>query len=146
MVSNGAAIATPIVAGIALVIWIGLCFWADSHPVHKRADKLPYEVSGGAFEARDGGRQLMPMPERPPMPTEEEIAAGAAIPPDVPAPRPAPGVARAGASATAGREDQERDLTPGSKLRLAVSERSRLPRAAGTATAACVRWSAARCC
>lgn len=81
MVSNGAAIATPIVVAIMLAAWITGIFWADKHPEHRRAGRRGrYEVSGGEFQARDGGRQLMPIPERPPIPTAAEIAAGATIP------------------------------------------------------------------
>jgi hypothetical protein len=118
MTSNGAAIATPIVVAIFLAIWIGALFYADIHPEHKRRSKLPqYEVTGGAFQARDGGRQLMPLPERPPIPTEaEKIAAGATIP----APRAATGAAHAATTPAEGENAEEPHLVAGSKLRLAM--------------------------
>jgi hypothetical protein len=117
MLSNGAAIATPIVVAIFLSVWIGALFYADSHPEHKRSSKLPqYEVTGGAFQARDGGRQLMPMPERPPLPTEAEIAAGATIP----APRAGAGAAHAATAPAESENAEEPHLVAGSSLRLAV--------------------------
>jgi hypothetical protein len=95
MTSNGAAIATPIVVAVMLTVWIGGCFYANAHPQHKR-HKLPrYEVSGGVFQARDGGRQLMPLPGERPLPTEQELATGATIP----APRAATSAAHAATSA-----------------------------------------------
>jgi hypothetical protein len=116
MLSNGAAIATPIVAALALAVWIFMCFYADAHPVHKRADKeLPYEVTGGAFEARDGGRQLMPVPERRPMPTEAEGGASAYVPTQ----REAPGATAATrAPADESSEEASPHLVPGSAIRL----------------------------
>jgi hypothetical protein len=127
MLSNGAAIATPIVAALALAVWISMCFWADAHPVHKGTRKnLPYEVSGGAFEARDGGRQLMPVPERRPMPTGAEGGATASVPTQ----RQAPGATAATrASDTESSEEASPELVPGSAIRLALAPVSR--RAAG---------------
>jgi hypothetical protein len=47
----------------ALAVWIGIVFRADRHPSRRAQDSSPHrEVMGGAFEAREGGRQLMPDP------------------------------------------------------------------------------------
>jgi hypothetical protein len=113
MTSNGAAIATPIVVAIMLVVWIGGCFYADAHPRHKR-HKLPrYEVSGGVFQARDGGRQLMPLPGERPLVTEQELATGATIP----APRAATSAAHAATAAAQHDSADEPHLVAGSTLR-----------------------------
>ncbi|MHB1595076.1 MAG: hypothetical protein ACYCO9_10755 [Streptosporangiaceae bacterium] len=51
---------------IALAIWIGLVFYADSHPHGEAGESSPHrEVMGGSFEAREGGRQVMPIPGVP---------------------------------------------------------------------------------
>jgi hypothetical protein len=48
---------------LALGIWLTLVFYADRHPQGRPQNSLPRrEVIGGEFEARDGGRQLMPIP------------------------------------------------------------------------------------
>jgi len=57
-----AAWVIPIVAFCALFLWIGLVLHADNHPRYKHQSTLPRtEVAGGAFQALDGGRQLMPI-------------------------------------------------------------------------------------
>jgi hypothetical protein len=52
---------------IALALWLGLVFYADRHPAARGpADFQPRrEVIGGEFEAREGGRQLVPHFGRP---------------------------------------------------------------------------------
>jgi hypothetical protein len=46
-----------------LGVWLTLVFYADRHPQGRPQNSLPRrEVIGGEFEARDGGRQLMPIP------------------------------------------------------------------------------------
>jgi hypothetical protein len=116
MTSNGAAIATPIVVAILLAVWIGICFYADAHPRHQQRKSPRYEVSGGVFQARDGGRQLMPLPGEPPLPTEDELAAGATIP----APRAATSAAHASTAAAQRDAADEPHLVAGSTLRLAL--------------------------
>jgi len=90
-----AIITIPIVVAIALFSWIFAVLWANRHPrwAHheaQQAQPLQTEVRGGAFQAVEGGRQLMPIPER--------------LPAGVPGPRPAvatetyhPGAAHAAA-------------------------------------------------
>jgi hypothetical protein len=56
------AIFTPIVVAILLIVWIGGVFWANRHPSWGRRRDIKTEVSGGAFKAVHGGRQLMPIP------------------------------------------------------------------------------------
>ena len=47
--------------------------WADTHPGWKQKNVPPkYEVTGGSFEAVDGGRQVMPRPGGRPIPTQED--------------------------------------------------------------------------
>jgi len=125
--SVAAAWAIPIVAFLALFAWIGCVLWADAHPRYKHQSTLPRtEVAGGAFQALDGGRQLMPIPgdsnawpdgrlvqpgeipEQRTSMSEEEL-------------RAATGQQReqeATACETTGREPH---LIPGSKLRLATA-------------------------
>jgi hypothetical protein len=51
---------------VALSIWLLLVFNADRHPRGRPQESLPHrEVIGGEFEARDGGRQVMPIPAQP---------------------------------------------------------------------------------
>lgn len=58
--STLAAIIVPIVALIALGVWISLVYRADRHPgTGRRVPRLRREVSGGTFES-SGGRQVMP--------------------------------------------------------------------------------------
>ena len=54
---------------IGLATWIGIVFWAGSHPRWKRAQKLGQrlgDVRGGVFKAR--GRAVMPRRDAPPDP------------------------------------------------------------------------------
>ncbi|MDA8318206.1 MAG: hypothetical protein M0030_00110 [Actinomycetota bacterium] len=62
---------------IALATWLGLVFYADSHPHGKAGESSPHrEIMGGSFEAREGGRQVMPIPGVPPArePGHDELA------------------------------------------------------------------------
>lgn len=62
-----AAIFTPIVVAILLAGWIIAVIYADKHPGWKYHGPPPRsDVAGGAFEATDGGRQLMPLWGEPP--------------------------------------------------------------------------------
>ncbi|HET9897027.1 MAG TPA: hypothetical protein VFQ44_19000 [Streptosporangiaceae bacterium] len=54
----------------AMAVWIWLVMRADKHP-HGYQDQTPpmrRDVLGGAFVARDGGRQVAPDPREPPEP------------------------------------------------------------------------------
>jgi hypothetical protein len=69
--SLSAIITIPIVVAIALFSWIFAVLWANRHPrwahhVAQEVQPLQTEVRGGAFQAVEGGRQLMPIPERRP--------------------------------------------------------------------------------
>lgn len=66
----------PIVIAVALASWITLVFYAMSHPRWKHHGPPPRtEVAGGAFEATEGGRQLMPIwGEPPPVPGQRTAA------------------------------------------------------------------------
>jgi hypothetical protein len=69
--SLAAIITIPIVVAIALFTWIAAVLYANRHPrwAHheaQQAQPLATEVRGGAFRAVEGGRQLMPIPERRP--------------------------------------------------------------------------------
>lgn len=72
-----ADIVLPIVIAVALTTWLSLLFYANAHPgrgVH--SSDLPTEVRGGSFQAVEGGRQLMPIPEhRPAVPGQRPVAA-----------------------------------------------------------------------
>jgi hypothetical protein len=77
-----AIITIPIVVAIALFSWIFAVLWANRHPrwAHheaQQAQPLSMEVQGGAFQAVEGGRQLMPIPERRPAGVPEPRAAAA---------------------------------------------------------------------
>jgi hypothetical protein len=74
----------PIVVAFALFSWLFAVLHANAHPQYKHHSRLPrYEVTGGAFEANDGGRQLMPIHGGRPLadrPGHEDSAASAGIP------------------------------------------------------------------
>jgi hypothetical protein len=131
-----------IVVALVLFGWIAAMLWADAHPGWKHQTKLPkYEVTGGAFQALDGGRQLMPIPGERPAATEEEAARSGGVPGQraaseedlarsgripgqrtaagqgAPAGQEATGDQGATAAATSGHAG-EPHLTAGSKLRL----------------------------
>ncbi len=134
-----AAVVTPIVVAISLGGWIAAVYYADLHPAVKHPEQLPgTEVSGGAFEARQGGRQLMPIPGEGPMAAKSSYPTPGGIPAQatassagqarpaaadtVPAQRVAATAAesRPGQPVVAGGEtaEQQPHLVPGSKLRL----------------------------
>jgi hypothetical protein len=51
---------------LALTVWISLVFWAGRNTPRRPEDPLPpREIIGGVFEARRGGRQVMPDPREP---------------------------------------------------------------------------------
>jgi hypothetical protein len=55
----------------ALALWIILVFRAGRDVPHRRQESEPHrEVVGGAFEARQGGRQVMPDPGMPLIPEQ----------------------------------------------------------------------------
>jgi hypothetical protein len=72
-----ADIVLPIVIAVALTTWLSLLFYANAHPSRGRySSDLPTEVRGGSFQAVEGGRQLMPIPEhRPAVPGQRQAAA-----------------------------------------------------------------------
>ena len=55
----------------AMALWITLVFRAGRVTPHRPQESEPHrEVIGGAFEARQGGRQVMPDPEAPVVPPQ----------------------------------------------------------------------------
>ncbi|HXW43206.1 MAG TPA: hypothetical protein VEL03_00355 [Streptosporangiaceae bacterium] len=121
-----AAVVIPIVTVVVLFIWVGAVLYADAHPRYKHQSSLPRtEVAGGAFQALDGGRQLMPI-----LGSSNTFPDGRLVQPgDIPAQRTAMTQhERAAATsqsqqqeATAGEPaEQERHLVPGTRLRLAA--------------------------
>jgi hypothetical protein len=65
----------PIVIALALFCWIFAVLRANRNPRWKHQSQLPRnEVTGGAFEAVDGGRQLMPRYGGTPLTDEERDA------------------------------------------------------------------------
>ena len=75
--STTAVIVMPIVIAVALATWISAVFYANAHPTRGRySADLRTEVRGGSFQAVEGGRQLMPIPEhRPAVPGQRPAAA-----------------------------------------------------------------------
>lgn len=71
-----ADIVLPIVIAVALATWLSLLFYANAHPSRgQHSADLPTEVRGGSFQAVEGGRQLMPIPEhRPALPGQRRPA------------------------------------------------------------------------
>jgi hypothetical protein len=130
--SVAAAWVIPIVAFLALFAWVGCVLYADAHPRYKHQSNLPRtEVAGGAFQALDGGRQLMPIhgtsntwpdgrfvqpgevPAQRTAMTQEELAA-------------ASGQSQQAEEATVGGSaEQQPHLVPGTRLRLALVARLR---------------------
>ena len=75
--SGTADFVLPIVIAVCLITWLSLVFWANSHPVRGRySTDLRTEVRGGSFQAVEGGRQLMPIPEHRPAVPGQRPAAG----------------------------------------------------------------------
>jgi hypothetical protein len=117
MVGSLAAIWTiPIVVAIALFGWIFVVLRADTHPGWKHQDNPPkYEVTGGSFDAVDGGRQVMPRHGGRPIPTQADRERGGHfgyVPPQGSAPDE-----EAAAAGTASGPDDERYAASGGKLR-----------------------------
>jgi len=75
--SGTADIVLPIVIAVCLGTWLSLVFYANAHPSRGRySTDLRTEVNGGSFQALEGGRQLMPIPEhRPAVPGQRPAAA-----------------------------------------------------------------------
>jgi hypothetical protein len=121
-------IVMPIVIALALFGWVFVVLWANRNPRWKHQSQLPRnEVTGGAFEAVDGGRQLMPRYGGTPL-TDEERDAVFAQSRGVPAQRRAPAEqgAMTGQATSSGQEAEvsvpaqpagERHLAEGTKLR-----------------------------
>jgi hypothetical protein len=65
--SLAAVITIPIVTAIALFGWVAAVLYANAHPGRQRGTPMKTEVAGGAFQAVEGGRQLMPIPEHRPL-------------------------------------------------------------------------------
>jgi hypothetical protein len=63
--STLAVVVIPIVVAIVLAGWISAVFYANAHPRRKHPHAARNDVAGGTFRAVEGGRQLMPIPERP---------------------------------------------------------------------------------
>ena len=63
--SHLSLIVMPIVIAIVLAGWISAVFYANAHPRRPHAYRARTDVAGGTFQAIEGGRQLMPIPERP---------------------------------------------------------------------------------
>jgi hypothetical protein len=134
--STAAVIVIPIVVAIVLFGWLTAVLRADTHPRYRHRSRLPkYEVTGGAFEANDGGRQVMPIPGSRPMIDRPGYDASDAIPAQrtgASAPSGATVPAQAGAgqqgsarqqgpagqrAESAGETGAEQHLAAGSKLR-----------------------------
>ncbi len=61
----------------ALAVWITVVFRAGRNTPHRPQESAPHrEVIGGAFEAREGGRQVMPDPVKPLVPDSDRPAHG----------------------------------------------------------------------
>jgi hypothetical protein len=58
-------IVMPIVISISLATWLSAVFFANAHPRKPHHYRSRTDVAGGTFQAVEGGRQLMPIPERP---------------------------------------------------------------------------------
>ncbi len=83
--SHAAQIVIPIVVAIALFSWLSAVLWANAHPRYRSRSSPPRtEVAGGAFQAVDGGRQLMPIPEHRPVGWAPAPRAGATAVAQVP--------------------------------------------------------------
>jgi hypothetical protein len=63
--SHLSLIVMPIVIAFVLAFWISIVFYANAHPRKPHPYHSRTDVAGGTFEAVEGGRQLMPIPERP---------------------------------------------------------------------------------
>jgi hypothetical protein len=65
--ASGASLAAMAVClAAALAVWLTLVFMADRSQSGRAQENSPHrEVVGGTFEARHGGRQVMPDPTEP---------------------------------------------------------------------------------
>src|SRR5271165_4244423 len=63
--SHLSLIVMPIVFALVLAFWISVVFYANAHPRKPHPYRARTDVAGGTFQAIEGGRQLMPIPERP---------------------------------------------------------------------------------
>jgi len=63
--SHLSLIVMPIVIALVLAFWISVVFYANAHPRKPHDYRARTDVAGGTFQAVEGGRQLMPIPERP---------------------------------------------------------------------------------
>ncbi|MGH3303842.1 MAG: hypothetical protein ACRDOK_19615 [Streptosporangiaceae bacterium] len=73
--STAAVIVLPIVIALCLITWLSLVFYANAHPSRGRhSSDLRTEVRGGSFQAVEGGRQLMPIPEHRPAVPGQRLA------------------------------------------------------------------------
>lgn len=63
--SHLSLIVMPIVIAFALAFWLSAVFYANAHPRKPHVHRARTDVAGGTFQAVEGGRQLMPIPERP---------------------------------------------------------------------------------
>lgn len=76
--STAAIITIPIVTTLALFTWLAMVLYASSHPGWRHHQQPPKtEVAGGSFRAVEGGRQVMPIPERDPVSVPAQRAAAA---------------------------------------------------------------------
>jgi len=75
--STAAIITIPIVTAIALFSWLAAVLHANSHPGRRHEIPIRTEVAGGAFQAVEGGRQLMPIPDHRPAAVPGQRAATA---------------------------------------------------------------------
>jgi hypothetical protein len=79
---------------LAVTTWIGLVFWAGRHPGGQAQESWPHrDVMGGAFSAKEGGRQVAPDPRVSPeseAEVEAEVEAEQKVTAGPPAPRESP--------------------------------------------------------
>lgn len=76
--STAAIITIPIVTALGLFTWLAMVLYASSHPHWRHHQQPPKtEVAGGSFRAVEGGRQVMPIPERDPAGVPAQRAAAA---------------------------------------------------------------------
>jgi hypothetical protein len=94
--------------------WLTAVLRADTHPQWKHHSDLPkYEVTGGAFKAVDGGRQLMPHHGARSVSEQAGLAQSAGVP------APRAGAEHEAPAGVSTEQADERHLAAGSKLRLA---------------------------
>jgi hypothetical protein len=102
----------PIVVVVVLFGWISAVLHANAHPQYKHHSRLPrYEVTGGAFEANDGGRQCMPIHGGRPVADRPGYAASATSA-EIPAQRAASSTAATSAPSSGGQTAAGRPAVP----------------------------------